>query len=1824
MSKTIRLRGIKVDNSNDSSFPIDNHENIVQKSKGRVRLGTARDFGGVVELPDIQKDDIACIEYSGGFKLWTRVDDLYREKAARTMRGVTDGDMDVWEIDPLLQTGNAERGLGSLAIEALEFFGVDLKGITAMELCEWFETRQLQAAGPGLYHYPSLSTDLKLEKIPDNTKISTAGKPLLLFIHGTGSSCGGGFGKLWSEELGVGVRGALHNQYGEYCYAFEHRTLTVSPIDNALEIASRLPKNAEVHLVTHSRGGLIGELLCLGQRNMAPDDPLQKKELLDKIFDTQKDQTQGELLGLGYRLPEEYSAQRQQFDQLLEILDKKQIKVGRFIRVACPARGTTLASGRLDRWLSVIQFLSGSNDFVEFLLGVLKERTDPRTLPGLEAMMPGSALIRLLNHPDLKVAADLTVIAGDIEGDSLWSKLKWQLADWFYDSEHDLVVNTGSMYGGIARQENMARFFYHQGRDVNHFNYFKNKDTIEKLKVGLLRSDSDQSGFKPISAAKHEEPARGVRLRSARSSGPLAIVLHGTMGSHLMQSKEPIWLDLLALGRGRLAELAITMSEVESRGMIDDFYGDFANYLGTSHRVELFHYDWRLSIKDSAHKLALLVTRRLADCEANHQPLRFVAHSMGGLVVRAMFALYPQLWKRFQALQGSRFMMLGTPNAGSYEAVRWLTGWNPTLGKLSWLDVVHDTAGLVNIVNRYPGLLELLPSSDGRNYANFDFWTQTCAGSDKWPRPQDDALQKLKATWQLIQNSPIDPERMIYVAGWAPETVCDFENMSSRGLFSKERPPLRFYSTNKGDGTVPWASGRLPGVKTWYVEAVHDQLLAYSPAFPAYIDLLQSGTTTRLSQDESSVSRGQGGMEERRIMRDTMPDSMPTKSDLSGFVFGAGRPFKRGIPRRLLPVVKLSIRHGNLAYARHPVCVGHYYGDTIVSAEADLDKRLHGALTRRASLGLYPGKLNSHEIFLQHDKNAKPNGAIVIGLGLVGELSPGTLTSGIGRALLDYALKINDWPDDRFGAPGSVRSARISFLLIGTGFGGVSIRDSVESILNAVKWANEHLVESGFDDKVLFDEIEFLEIYQDVAIKAARELETILHDGGELQGHFDWQDHTVQAGPGGQQRMLFEEAPDWWHRLEIIYEKKDQTLRFIALTDRARAEMTLVSGQLHLADQFIASMISSTGDKTQIETAKTLFEMLLPMRLKEVSPHRHDVVLILDEQSARYPWELLEDRWNHARKPLAVAAGMLRQLKTQQFRPKPLYTWEKKAFVIGNPIIPNGPGGVSIFPDLPGAAQEAEAVAALLSKEGYDVNSALNGRSTGLDARSILTGLHGETYRILHLAGHGVHEFAIDQYFPVKDNCLLCGQNLPQDEQRVSGMVIGYNTFLTPGDVAQMRWVPELVFINCCYLGSTEASYPEAKRYNELAANLGTEFINMGVKAVIAAGWAVNDPAAKAFAESFYQSLLTGGTFGTAVRTARQYTYEQFPNFNTWGAYQCYGDPAFSLYKNGQNSTKQPPRYYAKAEWVADLENILSTMRCNNKDEGDNQKWLQWLDSCEQRVPPDCRENWQAQADVAATLGILYGEMGEYDLAIEYLDKALAAEKAEFPLKVLEQRANYRIKRALQSRHATKSKKDEGIKEIEKAIKELDGLNTMASTIERLSLLGSAYKRLAWLQVNKNERKKALEKMREYYWHAFEQGQKKSKYDAYPLTNWITAEAVLGWFGKEHDQNWRNDLPEWMAKVISEAKQKMTVDPEYWTSVVEPDCLLMTALGKGVLDTEDSNRIVEGYRLATERGASRKDKQALREHIEFLILMAEQVKKTELERNLQDILKQLA
>ncbi len=121
------------------------------------------------------------------------------------------------------------------------------------------------AGAPGLYR---LRPDGTLGSRIDAT-LDAPEKPALILLHGTASSTMGSFSGLFGDRIVDAFKPSsewrkLRERYGDRIFALEHHTLSASPATNALELARLLPVDAKVHLVSHSRGGLIGELLCRG------------------------------------------------------------------------------------------------------------------------------------------------------------------------------------------------------------------------------------------------------------------------------------------------------------------------------------------------------------------------------------------------------------------------------------------------------------------------------------------------------------------------------------------------------------------------------------------------------------------------------------------------------------------------------------------------------------------------------------------------------------------------------------------------------------------------------------------------------------------------------------------------------------------------------------------------------------------------------------------------------------------------------------------------------------------------------------------------------------------------------------------------------------------------------------------------------------------------------------------------------------------------------------------------------------------------------------------------------------------------------------------------------------------------------------------------------------------------------------------------------------------------------------------------------------------------------------------------------------------------
>ncbi len=214
---------------------------------------------------------------------------------------------------------------------------------------------------------------------------------------------------------------------------------------------------------------------------------------------------------------------------LVEEAQAKGLRVERVVRVACPARGTLLASKRLDAYLSVLNWclelasIPVVPELVDFLHEVARRRADPAELPGLEAMMPDSPVVAWLNSAASRSPASCASSPATSKATRSARGSKTLLSDAFYWTDNDLVVQTRSMYGGAPRAKTAngsgARFLLDQGGKVSHFNYFSNERTVQAIASALTRRRAAPTSAR---SARCRGPARTRAARARRRGRALA------------------------------------------------------------------------------------------------------------------------------------------------------------------------------------------------------------------------------------------------------------------------------------------------------------------------------------------------------------------------------------------------------------------------------------------------------------------------------------------------------------------------------------------------------------------------------------------------------------------------------------------------------------------------------------------------------------------------------------------------------------------------------------------------------------------------------------------------------------------------------------------------------------------------------------------------------------------------------------------------------------------------------------------------------------------------------------------------------------------------------------------------------------------------------------------------------------------------------------------------------------------------------------------------------------------------------------------------------
>lgn len=864
----------------------------------------------------------------------------------------------------------------------------------------------------------------------------------------------------------------------------------------------------------------------------------------------------------------------------------------------------------------------------------------------------------------------------------------------------------------------------------------------------------------------------------------------------------------------------------------------------------------------------------------------------------------------------------------------------------------------------------------------------------------------------------------------------------------------------------------------------------------------------------------------------------------------------------------VSVINGDLAFISEPLLVGHYISLGLTGSEAAVDRLLAGKLERSLRARDYPEDPGSTKIFRNTRLPAdnpwqlpRPAAVIVVGLGQEGALQATGLKNAIADGVVAWALHAEEQSSD---------ATRLSLAatLIGSGGLNFSAGQSAQLIVQAVIDANARLVAvevpGGAKHPPLVESLTLVDLYLDRAGDAWRAL-------GELQlgTSTDFQlesriarrdaalDRPLESSYRGSNYDLivatWEEAGDG-----------SASVRYRLNTRRARSEIQAQSAQVTLLRQLLAD--GSNPDDLDRVLGRTLFNLLIPVELAPIMAGSAELQIEVDSRTAAIPWELLDTPRDPASNqlPWAMRTKLLRKLRTTAYRSKVDEAPEDAGvLVIGEPACPKG------YARLPGARREARSVQTTIRESGWrgTVKALISSDATdlvGADGRTIMRVLLDRPWRVVHICGHGE----------------AASQTNPR------GVVLSDGAFLGAREVANMQPVPELVILNCCFAGAHSANELDVAatargsalaNRPQFAANIADQLISIGVRCVVATGWAIDDEAAEAFASAFYRALLRGSRYMDAVALAREAARAK--QGNTWAAYQCYGDPDWRLRLtpgDAQAPTTPLAAALARVASVPGLTLALRTLSVRAKYHHErDEKAKSALRELEHRF----NNAWGHHGEVAEAFGNAWLAIGDRKVAAAWFEQAVATDDGAATFKAAENLFNLRARAAFDALQGTlrgfQKKPDEltpdesaQLREsatsasiaIEEVIGALAQLSTIAETSERSNLCGSACKRLAMVHRTIGEHEQAgacITRMRDHYARGWELSQGKAYVDAfYSAMNMLAAAVASG-------DGWDPNLADQVRALVREHHRAA---PDFWNVTASVEIAVWEALTLGQVE----------------------------------------------------------
>ncbi len=301
------------------------------------------------------------------------------------------------------------------------------------------------------------------------------------------------------------------------------------------------------------------------------------------------------------------------------------------------------------------------------------------------------------------------------------------------------------------------------------------------------------------------------------------------------------------------------------------------------------------------------------------------------------------------------------------------------------------------------------------------------------------------------------------------------------------------------------------------------------------------------------------------------------------------------------------------------------------------------------------------------------------------------------------------------------------------------------------------------------------------------------------------------------------------------------------------------------------------------------FYQLLIEPIHDLLPTQEGARLIIVPERALFmvPYAALENASGEpliARHALSVVPS-LQTLALAAMRKQPAGD-AASSVVVGNPLMPAytpRPGGRPMdIPPLPGAEEEAKAIAAILK------TNALTGAAATKSA--VMSQIAGARY--VHLATHGFLDRLTDQAQSgvnphVRDIALF-------DQAADGGAITPGLLALAPSgsdggmlsanEIAQSTTKAELVVMSACDSGRGAIN-------DDGVIGLSRAWMAAGVPSVMVTLWTIPDDATKDLMVSFYQQLAAGTRKAEALRLAMIATRTKYPDPFNWAAFMLIGEP---------------------------------------------------------------------------------------------------------------------------------------------------------------------------------------------------------------------------------------------------------------------------------------------------------------------------------------------